>query len=94
MRSKPDERVKAKAYKESMLKYETNLTAKIYLRIFELKTPLLKYLQTSGMDFLNAHQMVSTTLGESGYIIDFDAVKKADNFVVWANSHLQKLGRL
>ncbi|CAH2272310.1 zinc finger MYM-type 1-like [Pelobates cultripes] len=59
--SKPEVRVRAKAYAESLLKYESILTAQSFLRIFELTTPLSKYLQTSQMDISKAVHMVQGT---------------------------------
>jgi hypothetical protein len=64
LKFKPEVRVKAIAYLESLCKYETVITAKIFLRIFELTTPLSKYLQTSGLDILKAYHMVSQTCSE------------------------------
>ncbi|KAL1269147.1 hypothetical protein QQF64_031436 [Cirrhinus molitorella] len=55
---KPTARAKVKGYIEGLLKYETVLTAQIFLRIFEHTSPLSKYLQTSGMDLLTAHRLV------------------------------------
>lgn len=52
---KPTARAKVKGYIEGLLKYETILTAQIFLRIFEQTSPLSKYLQTSGMDLLTVH---------------------------------------
>ncbi|KAK0150742.1 InaD-like protein [Merluccius polli] len=45
-------RVKARGYLESLMRYETVLTAQLFLRIFEVTTPLSKYLQTHGLDIL------------------------------------------
>lgn len=53
--TKPTVRAKAKGYIDGLLKYETILTAQIFLRIFEHTSALFKYLQTSGMDLLTAH---------------------------------------
>lgn len=50
----PTVRVKAKGFIEGLLKYETVLTAQLFLRIFELTSPLSKYLQTRGMDIITA----------------------------------------
>ncbi|KAJ8402055.1 hypothetical protein AAFF_G00372900 [Aldrovandia affinis] len=58
---KPTIRAKARGFKEGLLKYETVLTAQIFLRVFELTTPLSKYLQTKGMEILSAHRMVIAT---------------------------------
>lgn len=89
-RCNPVVRMKAKGYTESLLKYETILTAQIFLRIFECTSTLSKYLQTSGMNILAAYHMVSATQEDLRKCVrDFDAVKKAaDNFVEWANDKL------
>ena len=55
---KPPVRAKAKGYFESFLKHETILTAQIFLRIFEITSPLSNYLQTSGIDLITAHRLV------------------------------------
>lgn len=40
---KPTARVNTEAFREPLLKYQTILTAKVFLRIFEHMSPLLKY---------------------------------------------------
>ncbi|KAJ4928749.1 hypothetical protein JOQ06_004375 [Pogonophryne albipinna] len=89
---KPCIRVMARGYAESFLKYETILTAQIFLRIFEHTSPLSKYLQTAGLDILSAHRMVASTqdtLKSLGR--DFESVKKAaDTFVNWTNTEIQE----
>lgn len=89
---KPTARAKMKGYIEGLLKYETILTAQIFLRVFEQTSPLSKYLQTSGMDLLTAHRLVTGT--EDGLrkcVRNFSAVKAAaDHFVNWANGELQE----
>ncbi|KAJ3587833.1 hypothetical protein NHX12_011428 [Muraenolepis orangiensis] len=52
---KPHVRAKAMGYTESLLRFETILTAQIFLIILEITLPLSKYLQTIGMDLLTAH---------------------------------------
>ena len=81
----------ARTYIEALLKYETVLTAQLFLRIFALTAPLTKYLQTSGMDLLSAHRMVRETHQQlQNFVRDFDAVKEAaDKFVSWANSRFE-----
>lgn len=63
------------------------LTAQLFLRIFEIISPLSKYLQTKGMDILSAHRMVTTTQDSLKEISrDFPAMKDAaDRFAHWAN---------
>ncbi|XP_075070610.1 uncharacterized protein LOC142159784 [Mixophyes fleayi] len=91
-RCKVEVRLKAETYLESLLKYETILTAQIFLRIFELTSPLSDYLQTSGLDMLKAHRMVSGVQESLKKLVgDFDVVKNtADHFVMWANDKLQE----
>ncbi|XDV21827.1 hypothetical protein PO909_026847 [Leuciscus waleckii] len=90
---KPVIRNKAQGYKAALLKYETILTAEIFLRIFEQTTPLSKYLQTSGMDIASAQHLVTGTEESLRKCArDFQGVMRAaDDFVEWANSILEKL---
>lgn len=89
---KPVVRFKARGHVEAVVRYETILTAQIFLRIFEVTFPVSKYLQTSGMDILTAQRLITGTEHSlrkcSG---DFDGVKEAsDIFVQWANNTLQE----
>uniref|UniRef100_A0A3B3S3W6 HAT C-terminal dimerisation domain-containing protein n=1 Tax=Paramormyrops kingsleyae TaxID=1676925 RepID=A0A3B3S3W6_9TELE len=85
-------RTKARGYKEGLLRYETILTAQLFLRIFEHTSPLSKYLQREGMDILSAHRMVMSTHDALKKMArDFQAVKAAaDDFVKWANEKLEQ----
>jgi len=50
---------KAKAYIDSLLKFETIVLPKsIFLHIFPSTTPLSLYLQTKGLDIFQAYKMV------------------------------------
>ena len=88
---KPETRLKASGFMEGLCKYETILTAQIYLRIFNKTTPLSKYLQGYGINLVSAHQMVTQTLNDLKKIDrDFPSIKQAaDNFLTWANSKLE-----
>ena len=85
-------RTKAKGYVENLLKYKTILTAHIFLRIFGQTSALSKYLQTSGMNLVTAHRLVTGTQENlRKYARDFESVERsADVFVAWANDKLQK----
>ncbi|KAJ8369227.1 hypothetical protein SKAU_G00092550 [Synaphobranchus kaupii] len=89
---KPAARVKARGYLEALLRYETILTAQVFLRIFEQTSPVSKYLQTSGMDILTAQCLVMGTKESLRKCArDFDSVRRAaDTFVEWANGILQE----
>ncbi|RXN12024.1 zinc finger MYM-type 1 [Labeo rohita] len=89
---KPNVCVKARGFKEALLKYETILTAQTFLCVFEQTSPLSKYLQTSGLDILTAHRMVvETQEALQKNARNFDSVKRAaDIFVQWANAKLQE----
>lgn len=70
-------RVKARGYMKALLRYETILTAQIFLPIFAETTPLSKYLQTSGMNLLTAQRMVMGTEDKlKRFSQDFEDVKK------------------
>uniref|UniRef100_A0AAQ5XSS1 DUF4371 domain-containing protein n=1 Tax=Amphiprion ocellaris TaxID=80972 RepID=A0AAQ5XSS1_AMPOC len=89
-------RNKARGYRDGLLRYETVLTAQLFLRIFEITSALSKYLQTGGMDILSAYRMVTTTQDSLTEIArDFPAVKDAaDCFVHWANEKLEEQDEL
>jgi len=76
---------------QSLTKFETMLTAQLYLKIFQRTTPLSKYLQTDGMFILQAQQMVSSTLEFlKKEARNFEDILKADkNFVKWANELIE-----
>lgn len=75
---KPTVRAKAKGFIEGLLKYETVLTAQLFLFIFELTSPLSKYLQTRGMDIITAQRLVEgTEEGLRKCARDFEGVKCA-----------------
>lgn len=72
-----DIRQKSKSLKESLLKYETVLTAQLYLRIFSITGPISKYLQTEGIDYLKCHQMITNSILLLKNIFrDFDTVRE------------------
>lgn len=80
-------RVRARGFLEALLKYETVLTAQLFLQIFVVTTPLSKYLQTSGLVILTTHRMVLTTQDAvKNMARDFKSA--ADTFVRWANAKL------
>ncbi|KAL4104838.1 hypothetical protein QTP88_020114 [Uroleucon formosanum] len=76
---------------QSLTKFETILTAQLYLKIFQRTTPLSKYLQTDGMFILQAQQMVSSTLEFlKKEARNFEDILKAGkNVVKWANELIE-----
>lgn len=74
---KPTARTKAKGYIEGLLKFETILTAQIFLRIFDHTIFACRQnLQTSGMDLLTAHHLVvGTEDGLKKCVRDFSGIK-------------------
>jgi len=79
----PDARFKTKNLKEGLLKYETILTAHMYLRIFKKSTPLSKYLQGHGVNIIAAYQMVKQTLNDlQNCVRQFHSIKEAANTFV------------
>jgi len=61
---KPDIRAKSNNYLDLLLKYETILTAHIFMGTFSITGPLSRYLQTSGLDLLKCQQMVKYALSQ------------------------------
>ena len=88
----PELRAKVRPLKEALLKFETIMTAHVYLRIFQLTTPLSKYLQTTGIDLLKVHQLVMGTLQQLVSIQrDFDKVKlTVAKFIDWVADELDR----
>ena len=48
----------ARTLLEKFLKYETVLTTVVFSRIFKITSPLSEYLQTNGLDLLQAWRLV------------------------------------
>jgi len=80
---KPDARFEAIGFIEGLCKYETILTANIYLLIYQKTTPLSKYLQGYGVNIMTSYQMVKATLEDLKInVLDFSSIKKVtDTFV-------------
>ena len=70
------------------------MTAITYLRIIEIISALSKYLQTSGLDFINSFNMMEATKTDIQQIHrDFAmVVTKTDYFVQHANEVLKERG--
>ena len=79
---------------DNMIRYQYVLTAITYLRIMEITSALSMYLQTSGLDFINAFNMVEATKKDIQQIIrDFTMpVTKTDHFVKNAYEVLEERG--
>lgn len=62
------------------------------MRIFNITSPLSKYLQTVGIDLLKAHQFVMGTLTQMIPIQrDYDGAKcQANKFIKYATDELKK----
>ena len=77
---------------DNVIRYQHVLKAITYLRIMEIISALSKYLLTSGLDFINAFNMVEATKKDIQQIHrDFAmVVTKTDRFVQHANEVLEK----
>ena len=84
----------AKFLLEHFMKFETLLTAHVFLLIYKITTPLSLYLQTKGLDMLQAWRMVETVSKEIATISrDFESVhQKAKEFCASVNLTLDELG--
>ena len=78
----------------NMIRYQHVLTAITYLLIMEITSALSKYLQTSGLDFINAFNMAEATKKDIQQICrDFAmVVTKIDHFAQHANQVLKEGG--
>ena len=77
-----------------MIRCQHVLIAITYLRIMKITSALLKYLQTSGLDLINAFNMVEATKKDIQQIhrnFPMD-VTKTDHFVRHANEVLEERG--
>lgn len=85
-------KAKANGYIESLLKFETIVTAQVFLRIFSYTSPLSKYLQTIQLDLLTVHRMVEDLLKNMNILRnDFQTCHAAaKQFIEWANDKLEK----
>ena len=80
---------------DNMIQYQHVLTAIAnYLRIMEITSALSKYLQTSGLDFIHAFNMVEATKKDIQQIHRNLAmvVTKTDHFVQHVNKVLEERG--
>ena len=79
---------------DNMIRYQHDLTAITYLRIMKMTSALSKYLQTSGLDFINAFNMVEATKKDIKQIHRYftKVVIKTDHFVQHANEVFEKRG--
>lgn len=86
-------RSEAKALQDKLLDYEIITTAFIYLRIFKYSTPLSDYLQTPGLDYVQAWRQVSTVqqnlLANARDFID--VLKTVNVFITHANKQFEQL---
>ena len=79
---------------DNMIRYQHVLTAIIYQRIIEINSALSKYLQTSGLGFINVFNMMEATKKDIQQVHrDFAiVVTKTDHFVQHVNDVLEKRG--
>lgn len=87
-----DTRSTANSLLKALMKYETVMTAQLFLKIFSRTTPLSKYLQTEGMYILQAQLMTDSTVEElKKEARNFKSVLDSTNcFVSWANNKLEE----
>ena len=88
-----DQKSKASCFFDQLQKYETIMTAHIFLRLFSTTTRLSKYLQTSGLDLLTAKRMINQASADLKKIQrEFDSVQSsAEKFVTFVNDELRRL---
>ena len=77
-------RKEAKDLLDTFCKFENILTAFVFLRVFRITTPLSLYLQTKGLDMLQALRMVESVESQLQKVSrDFESMhKKATDFCI------------
>ena len=75
-------RIDASVMLDNMIRYQHVLTVITYLSIMEIASALSKYLQTSGLDFINAFNMMEATKK------DFQQIHRHFAMVVTKTDHL------
>ena len=87
-------RYEAKCLRENLSKFETVLVAFIYIRIFDITTPVSDYLQTPGLDVLQAWTMINEATDKLSKIgRDFAAIyQHATTFISGVNDRLSEEG--
>jgi len=79
----------ARTLLDNFTKFETVVTANMYLKIFVHISALSKYLQSQNMNVLQAHRMVETTLenlkqfSRSSFLV----IEAAKQFSNWDNNY-------
>lgn len=81
-------RSKASGILQKMLKYQAILTAHLFMQIFHVTTPLSNYLQTKGLDILQAHIMVKTACDDLLQLKEdhSNIFSQSSDFILYANS--------
>ena len=87
-------RYEAKCLGENLSKFETVLVAFTYIRIFDITTPVSDYLQTPGLDVLQAWRMINEATDKLSNIArDFAAIyQHATTFINGVNDKLSEEG--
>ena len=78
---------------DNLCKFQTVLVAFVYIRIFDITTPVSDYLQTSGLDLLQAWRMVADATMRLKIISrDFECVyERAAEFTKIVNTKLSSV---
>ena len=87
-------RYEAECLRENLSKFETVLVAFIYIRIFDITTPVSDYLQTPGLDLLQAWRMINEARDKLSKVArDFAAIYKlSTTFINGVNDKLSEEG--
>lgn len=87
-----DARAKANGFLDFLKRYDTVLTAQVFLRIFSVITPVSKYLQDKNNDISKAASMIINAQKSLNlFCRDFDTVELAANrFYTYASAELER----
>jgi Domain of unknown function (DUF4371)/hAT family C-terminal dimerisation region len=88
----PQSKASAEGIADNLLSFNSILIAHLFMRIFFITTPLSKYLQTRGLDILQAQSMVDSVILQLERLKDDKAsiFTQAKDFAVRVNSNLHQ----
>ncbi|KAF0703227.1 zinc finger MYM-type protein 6-like, partial [Aphis craccivora] len=86
-----ESRAKASGFIENFIKYETVLTAMVFLKIFSITGPLSKYLQGKNCDILQAYNMIKKSEVQLQQVEFSEIHEKTNIFIEHMNEELDEI---
>lgn len=86
-----ESKTKASGFIENFIKYETILTAMVFLKIFSIIGPLSKYLQIKNCDILQAYNMIKKSEVQLQQVEFSEIHEKTNIFIEYMNDKLDEI---